>query len=89
LRNQEALLHPTAIQPVTQAAMFDPSAHRPMTSGEKRAVQRSKFLVYVALFMAAATIGTLTFFFTSNEETSNTQENVSTTAGLVSSLATD
>lgn len=47
------------------------------TKQETKAVNRSKVLVYVALALAAAAVGALTYYFTSREEAQDFQDSVS------------
>jgi hypothetical protein len=49
-----------------------------LTRSETRAVNRSKALVYLILLCAAAAVGTVTYFLTSNEETATFQADVRT-----------
>ena len=44
------------------------STSEPLTKQETKQVNRSKILVYVALTLAAAAVGTLTWHFTTQEE---------------------
>lgn len=53
------------------------SSTEPITRQETKAVNRSKILVYVALVLAAAAVGALTYVFMAREETATFHAEVS------------
>lgn len=56
--------------PIKATTNKDPSALQAFTQKETVAVQRSKILVYVFLLVAAAGVGTATYFLSSKDEKS-------------------